>query len=131
VVDPAYQVELTTNFLERLESIEAFVAELEFPQVYDALLAELRDQLMPNLCRFPRMGRRYLERPPQSVEAIEQLGLLPADVSDRLRIVGCGDHLILYFVADEISKIYLLTIRHERQLSFDFDHFWPDVEPDF
>jgi hypothetical protein len=55
VADPAYRVELTASFLERLESIEAFLREADAPHAYDALLAALRDTVIPNLRRFPRM----------------------------------------------------------------------------
>ena len=125
MADPACRVELTASFLERLESIEAFLREADAPLAYDALLATLRETVIPNLRRFPRMGRRYLDRPPQSAEAIAQLGQLPAGAADGLRVLGSGEYLILY--ADEIkrSTVYLLSIRHHRQLSFDFARLWP------
>jgi hypothetical protein len=36
------------------------------------LLAELRATVIPNLRRFPRIGRRYLDKPPQSAEVLAQ-----------------------------------------------------------
>ena len=39
MADPACRVELTASFLERLESIEAFLREADAPLAYDALLA--------------------------------------------------------------------------------------------
>ena len=66
MADPTYRVELTASFLERLASIEDFLAEADAPHAYDALLAALRETVIPNLRRFPRMGRRYLGQPPQS-----------------------------------------------------------------
>jgi plasmid stabilization system protein ParE len=125
VADPAYRVELTASFLERLESIEAFLAEADAPQAYDALLAALRNTVIPNLRRFPRMGRRYLDQPPQSAEAIAQIAQLPAGAADRLRVLGSGDYLILYAEESKGSTVYLLSIRHHRQLSFDFARLWP------
>jgi plasmid stabilization system protein ParE len=127
VAEPAYRVELTASFLERLESIEAFLKEVDAPHAYDALLAALRDTVIPNLRRFPRMGRRYLDQPPQSAEAIAQLGELPAGSADSLRVLGSGDYLILYTEESKGSTVYLLTIRHHRQLSFDFARLWPGV----
>jgi plasmid stabilization system protein ParE len=121
----ARRVELTASFPERLESIEAFLAETDAPHAYDALLAALRDTVIPNLRRFPRMGRRYLDQPPQSAEAIAQLAQLPAGAADRLRVLGSGDYLILYAEEDKSSNVYLLSIRHHRQLSFDFARLWP------
>ena len=121
----ARRVELTASFLERLESIEGLLAEADAPHTYDALLAALRDTVIPNLRRFPRMGRRYLDQPPQSAEAIGQLGQLPAGAADGLRVLGSGDYLILYTEENKSSTVYLLSIRHHRQLSFDFARLWP------
>ena len=125
MAEPAYRVELTASFLERLESVEAFLREADALQAYDALLAALRDTVIPNLRRFPRMGRHYLDQPPESAEAIAQLGLLPAGAADGLRVLGSGDYLILYAEEKKSATVYLLSIRHHRQLSFDFARLWP------
>ena len=127
MADPACRVELTASFLARLESVEAFLREADAPHAYDALLAELRDTVIPNLRRFPRMGRRYLDQPPQSAEAIAQLGELPAGSADSLRGLGSGDYLILYAEGNMGATVYLLSIRHHRQLSFDFTRLWPET----
>lgn len=128
MADPAHRVahraELTASFVERLESIEAFLAEADAPYAYDPLLAALRDTVIPNLRRFPRMGWRYLDQPPQSAEAIAQLGKLPAGAADSLRVLGSGDYLVLYSEDNEGSTVYLHSIRHHRQLSFDFARLW-------
>jgi hypothetical protein len=48
----------------------------------------------------------------------------------ELREYLSGDHLLLYSVGDDGSPrkprttIHLLSIRHHRQLSFDFEGFW-------
>ena len=113
-----YRVELTASFLERLDAVEEFLAGADARFAYDELLAELRTTVIPNLRRFPRMGRRYLEQPPRSVEALALLAKLPAGAADALREYLSGDYLILY---TEIgSTVYLLSIRHHRQLSFGF-----------
>jgi plasmid stabilization system protein ParE len=124
VAEPAYRVDLTASFLERLESVEAFLRDAEAPLAYDALLAALRDTVVPNLRRFPRMGRRYLDQPPQSAEAIAQLAQLPAGAADALRVLGSGDTLILYAEEKKSATVHLLSIRHQRQLSFDFARLW-------
>ena len=120
------RVELSASFLEQLDSIEAFLLEAGAPQAFDALLAALRRTVVPNLRRFPRMGRRYLDRPPQSTEAIAQLGLLPAGAADALRVLGSGDYLILYAEEQASATVHLLSIRHHRQVSFDFARLWLD-----
>lgn len=122
VAEKLHKVELTDSFLERLESIESFLIEADARFAFDELLAELRVTVIPNLRRFPRMGRRYLERPPQSAEAFAQLGKLPSGAADALREYISGDYLILYTLAG--SSVYLLSIRHHRQLSFDFARLW-------
>ena len=124
----AHRVELTTSFLKRLESIEAFLGQAVAPHAYDELLAALRDTVIPNLRRFPRMGRPYLDQPPQSAEAIAQLGLLPVGATHALRVLGSGDYLILYAEENKRSTVYLLSIRHHRQLSFDFGRLWPEAQ---
>lgn len=119
------RVELTASFLERLDAIEAFLTEADAAFAFDDLLAELRSTVIPNLSRFPRIGRRYLDNPPQSAEALAQLAALPAGSANALREYLHGDYLMLY-IADEVSAtVYLLSIRHHRQLSFDFARLWP------
>ena len=126
MADRLHNVELTASFLERLESIEAFLTEAGAGFAYDNLLAEIRGTVIPNLRRFPPMGRRYLDQPPQSAEALAQLALLPAGSADAFREYLHGDYLILYLVSDIGDKsVHLLSIRHYRQLSFDFARLWP------
>ncbi len=119
-------VKLTENFERNLETIEAFWSEREFPAGYDRLLDELVENVVPNLEQFPMMGAPFLSRPTTSVEALSRQGQL----KDRLARFATGelreyllqDYLILY--AHIESTIYLLSIRHHRQLSFDFTHLW-------
>ena len=129
MADPSYRVELTASFLQRLDAIEAFLVNADAGFAFDDLLAELRATVIPNLRRFPRIGRRYLANPPQSAEALAQLAALPAGAPDALREYLHGDYLMLYTVVDASSEndatVYLLSIRHHRQLSFDFARLWP------
>jgi plasmid stabilization system protein ParE len=125
VADGLYRVELTASFLERLDAIEAFLAEADAGFAFDTLLAELRATVIPNLRRFPRIGRRYLDNPPQSAEALAQLAAMPAGAPDALREYLHGDYLMLYAAMNADTTVYLLSIRHHRQLSFDFARLWP------
>jgi hypothetical protein len=131
VADPLYRVELTASFLERLDAIEAFLVEADAGLAFDDLLAELRTTVIPNLRRFQRIGRRYLANPPQSAEALALLAAMPAGAPDALREYQHGDYLMLYVAVDASPKteatVYLLTIRHHRQLSFDFAWLWPSA----
>jgi hypothetical protein len=128
-----YRVELTASFLERLDTIEAFLVEADAGFAFDELLAELRAKVIPNLQRFPRIGRRYLANPPHSAEALAQLAALPAGAPDALREYLHGDYLMLYTVVDASpganACVYLLSIRHHRQLSFDFARLWRGTTP--
>ena len=130
MAEGVYRVELTASFLERLDAVESFLTEADAAFAFDDLLAGLRDTVIPNLARFPRIGRRYLANPPQSAEALAQLAALPAGAPDALREYLHGDYLMLYTVVDAgtntSASVYLLSIRHHRQLSFDFAKLWPN-----
>lgn len=132
MADQLYRVELTASFLERLDSIEAFLLEADAGFAFDDLLAEIRATVIPNLRRFPRIGRRYLANPPQSAEALAQLAALPAGAPDALREYLHGDYLLLYSVVEAPAQVqatvFLLSIRHHRQLSFDFARLWPSTD---
>lgn len=123
--DGIYRVELTASFLERLDAIEVFLTEADAAFAFDELLAELRATVIPNLARFPRIGRRYLDNPPQSAEALAQLATLPAGAANALREYLHGDYLVLYATMEASATVHLLSIRHHRQLSFDFARLWP------
>jgi hypothetical protein len=125
VADTLYRVELAASFLERLESIEAFLVEADAGFAFDDLLAEIRATVIPNLRRFPRIGRRYLANPPKSSEALALLAAMPAGAPDALREYLHGDCLVLYVAMEAQETVVLLTIRHHRQLSFDFARLWP------
>ena len=92
VAEDLYRVELTASFLQRLDAIEAFLTEADAAFAFDDLLAELRATVFPNLARFPRIGRRYLDNPPQSAEALAQLAALPAGAATRRQFeaVACS-----------------------------------------
>lgn len=115
-----YRVELAASFLRRLDAIEEFLQEADAAFAFDALLAELRATVIPNLRRFPRIGRRYLDKPPQSAEALALLATLPAGAPQALREYLHGDYLILYAAMEGNAVVYLLSIRHHRQLMFEF-----------
>ncbi len=66
---PRALVRFARNFALNLESIEAFWVENEFVEAYDRLLDALTDVVIPNLQRHPRLGRPFLSRAVESVEA--------------------------------------------------------------
>lgn len=125
MAETLHRVELTDSFLARVEAIEAFLIEADAGAAFDDLLDQLRNTVIPNLARFPRIGRRYLDHPPQSAEALSLLAAMPTGAAEAIREYMHGEYLVLYFVADDVATVYLLTIRHHRQLSFDFAGLWP------
>jgi plasmid stabilization system protein ParE len=74
-------VKLTAHFEKNLGEIERFLNEGEAPQAYDALLGELLETVIPNLERFPGMGRPFMLRLPGSVEATNDLATLRGKLS--------------------------------------------------
>lgn len=118
-------VRITENFQRNLDDIEHFLSEAAAPQAYDALLDELLESVIPNLQRFPEMGRPFFARQAHSVEvinAVERLRKALAGLTvgtSSLREYLLADYLLLYAQIDE--ALYLLAIRHHRQLSFDFN----------
>lgn len=116
-------VKLTANFENNLEAIEAFLDGADALQVYDRLLDELTDTLIPNFENFPAIGRPFLARSVRSVEVANALLRLQAKLNDgELREYLFADYLVLYAQFGDV--IHLLSIKHHRQLSFDFQSLW-------
>lgn len=121
-------VRLTANFERNLPDIEGFLTDAEAPQAYDALLDELLDIVIPNLERFPGIGRPFLAHSVRSVETSNALEALRTKLSaltpdpEALREYIFDQYLVLY--AQVGMNLYLLAIKHHRQLSFDFHSHW-------
>lgn len=118
----ARTVHLTASFEANLADIEAFLQE-DAPAAFDRLLESLESELIPNLEHFPRLGRSFLERNPASAEGwLKREGLRTRLQGKDLREYMQGDYLILYL--DDGKIVFLLSIRHHRQLSYDLDGHW-------
>jgi plasmid stabilization system protein ParE len=116
-------VTLTANFERNLESIEVFLVEAEAQHAYDALLDDLFFTVIPNLEQFPDIGRSFMNRPAKSIEAVNAVTALQAKLGNgALREYLLPDYLVLY--ARYAETIYLLSIKHHRQISFDFSSHW-------
>lgn len=120
------KVKLTANFESNLAGIEQFLLDADVPSAFDQLLDELTDTVIPNLERFPEMGRSFLERAVRSVEVSNGLDALQGKLHDignaQLREYILSHYVLLYARLDEV--VHLLSIRHHRQLSFDLDQIW-------
>lgn len=116
-------VKLAANFEHNLEAIAAFLIKANAPHAYDRLLDDLANTLIPNLENFPAMGRLFLERPVCSVEAANALKHLQKKLNNsELHEYLFADYWVPYVQLGEV--VYLLSIKHHRQLSFDFKSLW-------
>ena len=121
-------VKITANFERNLEEIERFLTDADATQFFDALLDELTSTVIPNIERFPKMGRNFMDRPARSIEVSNGLDTLRKQLRDgELREYVLNDFLLLY--AQYGQTVYLLSIKHHRQLSFDFAHLWVAGQP--
>lgn len=73
------------------------------------------------------MGRSFLSRPIRSVEASNGIDMLQGKLikigeNAEIREYVLQHYLVLYASAGTV--IHLLSIRHHKQLSFDFQHLW-------
>lgn len=119
-------IRYTENFTANLREIAAFWDEREYPAGFDALLAELRSPVIPNLTHHPRMGRHFRNRQPQSVDSLARV----RKMNEMLETMGARgevaevreyvmtDYLLLYLLSG--TTIHLLAIKHQKQLAFDF-----------
>lgn len=122
-------VKLTANFEQNLADIEQFLLEVEAPQAFDGLLDELLGTVVPNLERFPGLGRPFFNRAIGSVEATNAMAALQAKLAvvvgasvASLREYVMAHYLVLYLQAGD--TLFLLSVKHQRQLSFDFEAHW-------
>ena len=121
-----FTVRTTANFEANLDAVEAFLTAADASGAFDALLDDLVGTVVPNLERFPRMGRSFLNRVAHSLEARDAVGRLQVRLgAAELREYLAGDYLILYALIDR--SVYLLSIKHHRQLSFDLGAHWKSI----
>lgn len=112
-------VRITKNFDKNLTDIRRFLEDQEAPQEFQSLLHQLFGTVIPNLERFPEMGVDFLGRTPQSMEGLARLETLKRRLGKNasLREYISGNYLMLYALRG--NNIYLISIKHHRQLSFD------------
>jgi hypothetical protein len=119
-------VKLTANFESNLETIAVFWEEVDAHQAFDRLLDDLSYTLIPNLESFPAMGRPLFGHSVGSVEVANAAERLQVKLGEgELREYLFSDYLVLYAQFDTV--IHLLSIKHHRQLSFDFQSLWTSV----
>jgi hypothetical protein len=108
VIDPAFALATAVDFLIENDALPAA------QRLLDRALVELPELL----AQFPRIGREFLARNPETAPvaaAQEQAArLLGTDI--KLREYLLGDYLVLYAI--RARTVYLLTLRHHRQSAF-------------
>lgn len=117
-------VRITSNFDKNLVDIRRFLVEQGVPREFQFLLEQLFETVIPNLESFPEMGVDFLAKAPQSTEGLMRLETLKQRLGKNtsLREYISGDYLLLYALRG--NNIYLLSLRHHRQLSFNFKEHW-------
>lgn len=117
-------VRIAKNFDRNLADIRRFPDEQEAPREFQSLLERLFETVIPNLERFPEMGVDFLAKTPQSAEGLMRLEILKQRLGKNtsLREYISGDYLVLY--ASRGDNLYLLSIKHHRQLSFNLKEHW-------
>jgi|SRR5471030_1161560 len=113
------EVRLSANFERNLDSIEQFLLEAGVPWTFDILLDGLVEHVIPNLEQYPTLGRLFLRRRQRSAEIKNALAALRKLLGkgDELREYIWSDYLLLYLWNGD--SIFLLSIKHHRQLFFD------------
>jgi len=110
---------VTHNFRRNLEDIADFLVEIDAPGQFETLLDDLFGQILPMLERFSESGADYFRHPPRSQAVLLRIEGIRQRFGEemQLRELIHGDFLLLYSIRND--DLYLLSIKHHRQLSFD------------
>lgn len=110
-------VKLTTTFEANLAEIDAFPGLGSHAGVVDRLLTDLAERVIPNLERWPEMGRLFPDGNPGSIEMSNSLDRIRQQFGvTEIREYVIGEFVMLY--AYRGRTVYLLAIKHHRQLSY-------------
>lgn len=117
-------LKIAPNFFANLDSIKIFSGEADVGISFNQIINSLLETVIPNLEQFPDMGIDFLTRQAGSLEGIKKLEALKyyRQQGYGIREYIRDDYLILY--AHINSEVYLLAIKHHKQLSFDFVSSW-------
>ena len=121
----AAAVRVTANFERNLDSIRDFLVSADAAHAFAALIESLSDRVIPAMERFPDIGADFTARAPLSREGqvlFDRLVALAGSGAEVRQWIE-GDYVIPYLVRG--GSIFLLSIKHHRQLSFDFGGHWP------
>jgi plasmid stabilization system protein ParE len=118
------QIRITANSQQNLDSIGKFLSQHEAAAEFESLITRLFEDVIPNLERFPKMGRDFLARDPLSDEGRAKRHSLEikSGRNTEIREYIADEYVLLYAVRDGV--VFLLAIRHHHQLSFDLRAHW-------
>lgn len=118
-------VRITRNFDRTLEAIREFLAEHAAAAAFEQLLDILFEEVIPALEEFSDLGADFFRHPERSHETRTRAAQLHRRLGPdtSLRELIRGDYLLLSARRD--NEVFLLAIRHHRQLSFDLLANWP------
>ena len=110
---------VTHNFRRNLKDIADFLVEIDAPGQFETLLGDLFGQILPMLERFPESGVDYFRHPPRSQAVLLRIEGIRQRFGEELQLRELihGDFLLLSSIRND--DLYLLSIKHHRQLSFD------------
>jgi len=117
-------VRATGNFERTLDEVQRFLeTELGAATAFGELLDRL-DAWLDLVSEHPKMGGDLLRRTPRSVEASALARRLASelDEGESVREWVLEDHLVLYLESPD--AVWLLAIRHHRQLGYDLPKTW-------
>jgi hypothetical protein len=116
----------TQNFSANLLAIQAFLGS-EGQKPFQRFLDRLFDDIIPQLCRFPKSGRSFLAHTIHSSEAKSLAKKLRTRLNrgDDLREYIVDEYLLLYLLRG--NHLVFLSVKHHRQLSFDLKRFWQET----
>lgn len=120
------RLRFTRNFANNLDAIETFLREVDAASAFETLLDDLFSDLLPALETFPDLGADLFLHRLSCRETQARAAALRVRMgsSASLRELIRGDYLLLYARRDQ--EIFLLAIKHFRQLSCDLPEFWTE-----
>jgi len=118
------RVRVAENVRKNLESIREFLSDAGAPELFDNLLDEFFEKVIPDLEAFPELGFDFLSRRPGSPETTAGAARWRTRLGpgESLRERVFGEYLLLFLVRKD--ELLLLALRHHRQLSFDLRGHW-------
>lgn len=119
-------VRVTANFEANLDAVREYWETRDAPAPVARLVEEI-ERAIEALERHPRLGRDFLARSAASLEARDKIEALREAVGGReIREYIAADILMLYLFDPAEHAVTLLSVRHHRELTFDFDGFWEE-----